>query len=144
MIDDMQSRNLAPATQHDYILHVAHCADYYGKNPEQLDLEDIRQFHLHLLNDLHCSAEAVNQSVSAVSSSAWKCPGATSISHGRGAGDLLWRRPARVRSRGPESCRHRFPSDAAEGRAGQGTQGTVRARSGRLRRLRRKSGTNTG
>ncbi|MEK7406516.1 MAG: tyrosine-type recombinase/integrase [Acidobacteriota bacterium] len=66
MIDDMQLRNLAPATQRNYILHVARFAKYYGRSPEQLDLEDIRQFHLHLLNDLHYSAEAVNQSVSAI------------------------------------------------------------------------------
>jgi len=66
MLDDMQLRNLAPATQRNYILHVARFARYYGKSPEQLDLEDIRQFHLHLLNDRHYSAEAVNQSVSAI------------------------------------------------------------------------------
>src|ERR1700674_386319 len=66
MIDDMQLRNLAPATQRNYILHVARFSRHYGTSPEQLDLEDIRQFHLHLLNDLHYSAEAVNQSVSAL------------------------------------------------------------------------------
>jgi integrase/recombinase XerD len=66
MIEDMQLRNFAPATQRNYILHVARFAKHYGKSPDQLDLEDIRQFHLHLLNDLHYSPEAVNQSVSAI------------------------------------------------------------------------------
>lgn len=66
MIGDMQLRNFAPATQRNYILHVARFAKFFGRSPEQLDLEDIRQFHLHLLNDLQYSAEAVNQSVSAL------------------------------------------------------------------------------
>src|SRR5580700_7154578 len=66
MIDDMQLRNLAPATQRNYIYHVARFASYYGLSPEKLDLEDIRQFHLYLLNDRKYSPEAVNQSVSAV------------------------------------------------------------------------------
>ena len=76
MIDDMQLRNLAPATQRNYIHHVARFASYYGLSPEKLDLEDIRQFHLYLLNDRKYSPEAVNQSVSA-------CRGAMSISHAR-------------------------------------------------------------
>jgi integrase/recombinase XerD len=66
MIGDMQLRNFAPATQRNYIHHVARYASYYGLSPEQLDLEDIRQFHLYLLNDRHYSPEAVNQSVSAL------------------------------------------------------------------------------
>lgn len=66
MIDDMQLRNLAPATQRNYIYHVARFASYYGLSPEKLDLEDIRQFHLYLLNDRKYSPEAVNQSVSAL------------------------------------------------------------------------------
>ena len=40
MIDDMQLRNLAPATQRNYIYHVARFASYYGLSPEKLDLED--------------------------------------------------------------------------------------------------------
>ena len=66
MIEDMQLRNMAAATQRNYILHVARFARFYNLSPEQLDLEDIRQFHLHLLNDVHLSPEAVNQSVSAL------------------------------------------------------------------------------
>src|ERR1700694_1785257 len=66
MIDDMQLRNLAPATQRNYIYHVARFASYYGLSPEYLDLEDIRQFQLYLLNDRRYSPEAVNQSMSAL------------------------------------------------------------------------------
>lgn len=66
MIEDMQLRNMAAATQRNYILHVARFARFYNLSPEHLDLEDIRQFHLYLLNDVHLSPEAVNQSVSAL------------------------------------------------------------------------------
>lgn len=66
MIEDMQLRGFSPETQRNYIGHVARFARFYNTSPEHLDLEDIRQFHLHLLNDRHYSAEAVNQSVSAL------------------------------------------------------------------------------
>jgi len=66
MIEEMQLRGMAPQTQVNYIGHVARFARFYQTSPEHLDLEDIRQFHLHLLNDRHLSAEAVNQSVSAI------------------------------------------------------------------------------
>jgi site-specific recombinase XerD len=66
MIDDMQLRNLAPATQRNYIHHVTHFASYFRLSPEELDLEDIRQFQLYLLHDRQYSPEAVNQSVSAL------------------------------------------------------------------------------
>ncbi len=58
-MDDMQLRNLAPATQRNYIHHVARFASYYGLSPEEPDLEDIRQFQLYLLHDRQYSPEAV-------------------------------------------------------------------------------------
>lgn len=66
MIEDMQLRNLASTTQRNYIYHVARFARYFWKSPDQLGLEEIREFHLHMLNDLKYSPEAVNQSVSAL------------------------------------------------------------------------------
>jgi integrase/recombinase XerD len=66
MTEDMQLRNFAPATQRNYIYHVDRFARFYWSSPEQLDLDDIRDFHLHLLNDRHYSPEAVSQSVSAL------------------------------------------------------------------------------
>lgn len=60
MIDDMQLRNLAPATQRNYIHHVAALASFYNTSCEHLDLEDLRQFQLHLLNDRKLSPETIN------------------------------------------------------------------------------------
>ena len=59
MIEDMQLRGLTPRTQVNHIGHVARFARVFNTSPEHLDLEDIRQFHLHLLNDL-CVAASVS------------------------------------------------------------------------------------
>ena len=70
MIDDMQLRNLAPATQrnyiHNYIHYVAEFAKYFRLSPEVLDLEAVRQYQLHLVNERKLSPQSVNQYVSAV------------------------------------------------------------------------------
>jgi site-specific recombinase XerD len=66
MSEDMQLRNFAPETQRNYIHHVKGLAQFYQTSPEHLDLEDIREYQLHLLNQRHHSAQAVNQFVSAV------------------------------------------------------------------------------
>lgn len=66
MIDDMQLRNLAARTQKNYIAHVAGFAKYFGKSPEELDIEAVRQYQLYLLNQRKLSPESVNQYVSSV------------------------------------------------------------------------------
>ena len=68
MIDDMQLHNLAPGTQVHYIHHVAGFANYYGRSPEELGIEDVGNYLLYLLNERKFSAEAVNQCVSALDS----------------------------------------------------------------------------
>ena len=66
MIEDMQLRNLAPGTQRNYVHHVASFAKYFGKSPEELDLEAVRQYQLYLLNERKLSAESINQYISSV------------------------------------------------------------------------------
>ena len=66
MIDDMQLRNLAARTQKNYIAHVAGFAKYFGKSPDELDIEAVRQYQLYLLNQRKLSPESVNQYVSSV------------------------------------------------------------------------------
>lgn len=66
MLEDMQLRNLAPATQRNYIHHVADFARYFNLSPELLDIEAVRQYQLHLLNERKLSPESVNQYISAV------------------------------------------------------------------------------
>src|SRR5665213_49898 len=66
MLEDMQLRNFTPETQRNYLHHIKGLAQFYQTSPEQLDLEDIREYQLHLLNERRHSAPAVNQFVSAV------------------------------------------------------------------------------
>jgi integrase/recombinase XerD len=65
-IEDMQLRGLAPTTQRSYIHYVAEYAKFYNKSPEKLDLEAIRQYELHMLDERKLSPESVNTFVSSV------------------------------------------------------------------------------
>src|SRR5258708_16691622 len=66
MLEDMQLRNLTPHTQKNYIHHVACFAQYFGKSPEVLDIEAVRQYQLYLLNERKLSPESINQYISSV------------------------------------------------------------------------------
>lgn len=65
MINDMQLRNLAPTTQRSYIHYVAEFARHFGRSPEYLDLEAVREYQLYLISDRKLSAQSVNTFVSA-------------------------------------------------------------------------------
>ena len=66
MIEDMQLRNFAQATQRNYIAHVTSYAKYFWESPEKLDQEAIREYLLYLLNERKMSPEGVNQQASAL------------------------------------------------------------------------------
>ena len=65
-IEDMQLRNFAPTTQRSYVHYVADFALYFRRSPDQLDLEAVRQYQLHLLEERQLSPQSVNTFVSAV------------------------------------------------------------------------------
>jgi len=48
MTDDMTIRNLSPATQRSYIHAVKKFSQYFERSPDQLGLEDVRAFQVHL------------------------------------------------------------------------------------------------
>jgi integrase/recombinase XerD len=66
MIEDMQVRNLAPATQRNYIHYIYELAKFFRRSPDQLEPDQIKQFQLHLLYERKLSPESVNQSMSAI------------------------------------------------------------------------------
>ena len=66
MIEDMQLRNLSPATQRSYTHYAAEFAQYFQRSPELLDAEAIHQYLLYPLQDRKLSPESVNQCVSAL------------------------------------------------------------------------------
>lgn len=66
-IEDMQLRNFAPGTQRSYVHHVAEFARYFGRSPECLGLEAVRQYQLYLLGERALSTSSINTFISAVS-----------------------------------------------------------------------------
>lgn len=64
-IEDMQLRNFSEGTQRSYVHYVAGFALHYDRSPEHLDLDAIRQYQLHLLQERGLSAQSVNCFVSA-------------------------------------------------------------------------------
>lgn len=65
MLEDMQLRNFAPATQKSYIHYVADYAKYFQTSPDRLDLDDMRDYMLYLTNDRKLSPESINTFVTA-------------------------------------------------------------------------------
>jgi integrase/recombinase XerD len=66
-IEDMQLRNFAPGTQRSYVHYVTEFARYFGRSPEHLDLEAVRQFQLYLLRERALSTSSINTFTSAIS-----------------------------------------------------------------------------
>jgi integrase/recombinase XerD len=50
MIDDMTMRNLSPNTQETYVRSVAQFCAFHRRSPDQLGIEHLRAFHLHLVS----------------------------------------------------------------------------------------------
>ena len=65
LIEDMQLRNFAAVTQRNYVYHIVELARFYRTSPDQLSLDEIREYQLYLINVRRYSAEHVNQFVSA-------------------------------------------------------------------------------
>ena len=65
MQEDMQLRNFTSETQRTYLHHITGLTRFYMTSPDQLSLEEIREYQVHLVNERSQSAEAVNQFVSA-------------------------------------------------------------------------------
>jgi integrase/recombinase XerD len=66
MIEDMRIRNFATTTQRSYIHYVAEFAKHFNRCPQELDLEAVRQYQLHLAQDRKLSPQSINTFVSAV------------------------------------------------------------------------------
>ena len=48
VLDELQRRNYSPATTRGYILAIKQFAEYFGKSPERLGGDEIRQFETSL------------------------------------------------------------------------------------------------
>ena len=66
MIQDMQIRNLSPRTIECYVQHVGRFAKHFGRSPEQLGAEEVRQYQVHLFQEKKASWSSFNQAVCAL------------------------------------------------------------------------------
>jgi len=51
MIKDLQLKGITPKTQKKYLREVTNLSNYFGKSPEQLGEEEVKEYLLHLLED---------------------------------------------------------------------------------------------
>lgn len=66
MIEDLKIRNYSPRTIDVYVDRVAKFAQHFGRSPDQLGPEEIREFQLYLVETKKCSWAQHNQTVCAL------------------------------------------------------------------------------
>lgn len=66
MVEEMQLRRYSPRTQEGYVSWVSRLAQHYGKSPEQISTEEVRQFFVYLTNERQLSRSTITAALSAV------------------------------------------------------------------------------
>jgi site-specific recombinase XerD len=66
MIEDMRLRNFSACTERSYVHYVADFARHFNTSPENLGLDDIRNYQLFLTEQRQLSPSSINTFVSAV------------------------------------------------------------------------------
>jgi integrase/recombinase XerD len=59
MLEDMQLRNLGTETQRSYLHYVTGLARSYQVSPQELSLEEIREYQLYMINDRQYSPQSL-------------------------------------------------------------------------------------
>jgi site-specific recombinase XerD len=63
MIEDLQLRGLSKRTQDAYVRAVIQLAKHYGRSPEHIDEEEVRQYFLYLKNDKQVAPTTFTQAL---------------------------------------------------------------------------------
>jgi integrase/recombinase XerD len=66
MLEELQRRNYAQNTARTYIKIVARFAKHFGRSPEKLGPDQIREYQVHLFKDCHLAPGTVQQHVAAL------------------------------------------------------------------------------
>ena len=66
MIQDLKLRNYSPKTVECYVRHVAKFAAYFGRSPDELGPEEIRQYQIYLAEERGVGWSSFNQAVCAL------------------------------------------------------------------------------
>ena len=59
MLEELQRRNYSPATIRLYLHAVEDFARYFGKSPDKLEQEQMRQYQLHLLQERKLAVDTI-------------------------------------------------------------------------------------
>ena len=63
MVDLMTFRQLSPKTHIAYLNIVTRLSVYYQRSPEQITIEEIKQWLIHIANERHWSASTTHQAI---------------------------------------------------------------------------------
>jgi len=55
MVKDLQLKGITPRTQRDYLREVNNLENYFGKSPEELGEEEVKQYLVHMMEDKNLS-----------------------------------------------------------------------------------------
>jgi site-specific recombinase XerD len=66
MLEELQRRNYSPNTIRPYLYAVEDFARFFGKSPDKLGQEHLRQYQLHLVNDCRLTVETISGRISAI------------------------------------------------------------------------------
>ena len=73
MLEELQRRNYSESTQRAYLQIVADFAKYFGRSPDLLGLDEVREYQAHLIDKRKLEARTVG--VSLVSKLGEPCEG---------------------------------------------------------------------
>jgi site-specific recombinase XerD len=65
MLNALRAKHYSPRTVEAYIAAVAHCARHFGRSPDLLTVEEIREYLLLLRDERHCSSSRIKHVVCA-------------------------------------------------------------------------------
>lgn len=66
MLEELQRRNYAPSTIETYLGAVEDFAHYFGKRPDRLSQQDLRKYHLHLIQERKLAVPTVVARIAAL------------------------------------------------------------------------------
>jgi len=66
MLEELQRRNYSPTTIRCYLRVVEDFARYFGKRPDHLTREHMREYHLHLVHDLKLATNTIIARIAAL------------------------------------------------------------------------------
>ena len=66
MLEELQRRNYSPLTIQSYLHAVEDFARYFGRSPDQLNEEHMREYHLHLVHDRKLATNTIIARIAAL------------------------------------------------------------------------------